>query len=599
MRLAFAAFCAAWVLAAAGATTQGSAPAKKVLRTAFPTAETGFDPAKLGDLYSLTVTPHIFEGLYTYDYLARPPKIVPRTAVSAPEMSMDFRVWTVPVQPGIFFAADPAFRGKKRELVAEDYVYAFKRFADPANKSPLWSYIEELGIEGLKAQRDKALKDNKPFDYDAPVVGLQAPQRFVFRISLDQPRPSLLELLATGAWFGAVAREVVEFYGDDISAHPVGTGPFKLVQWRRSSLIVLERNPDHRERFYDAMPAADDAEGQALLARFKGRRLPMVDRVEVSIIDEQQPRWLSFLNGKIDHVAVPGDYVQQALPNGTLAPNLAKRGIRASRVLQPDSIYTYFNMKDPVVGGYTPDKVALRRAISLGIDIEREIRLVRRGQAVPAQSPTVPHTSGYDPAFKSTMSEYDPARAMALLDMYGYVDQDGDGWRDLPDGSPLVLEIATQPDQTSRQFDELWKLNMKAIGVRTRFATSQWAEQLKQASAGKLMIWTVGNTASAPNGQDALAAYHGPQAGGANLAHFKLAEMDAIFERMGALPDGPERDALFRQAKLLAVAYMPYRYHVHRYINDLVHPWLVGYRRPVFWNDWWHMVDIDESTRPR
>jgi len=431
------------------------------------------------------------------------------------------------------------------------------------------------------------------------VAGLQAPQRFVFRISLDKPRPSLLELLATGAWYGAVAREVVEHYGDAISAHPVGTGPFKLVQWRRSSLIVLERNPDHRERTYAAQPAAEDAEGQAMLARFKGRRLPMVDRVEVSIIDEQQPRWLSFLNGKIDHVAVPGDYVQQALPNGTLAPNLAKSGIRAYRVLQPDSNYTYFNMRDPTVGGYTPDKVALRRAISLGIDIEREIRLVRRGQAIPAQSPLVPHTSGYDPAFKSAMSDYDPARAMALLDMYGYVDKDGDGWRDMPDGSPLVLEIATQPDQTSRQFDELWKLNMNAIGIRTRFATSQWAEQLKQASAGKLMMWTVGGSAVSPDGQDFVAGYHGPQAGGQNFAHFQLDEMDRIYERMGALADGPERDALFLQAKRLAVAYMPYRHHVHRYANDLVHPWLIGYRRPVFWQDWWHMVDIDESARPR
>ncbi len=177
---------------------------------------------------------------------------------------------------------------------------------------------------------------------------------------------------------------------------------------------MLERNPAHRERFYDAQPAADDAEGQALLAKFKGRRLPMVDRVEVSIIDEQQPRWLSFLNGKLDHVSVPGEYIHQAMPNGQVAPNLAKQGIRGYRVVEPDSGYTYFNMDDPVVGGLSPDKVALRRAISLGIDIDREINIVRRGQAIPAQSPMVPHTSGYDPAFKSAMSDYDPARAKAL-----------------------------------------------------------------------------------------------------------------------------------------------------------------------------------------
>ncbi len=457
------------------------------------------------------------------------------TAAGYPEVSKDFRVWTVRIKPGIYFADDTAFKGQRRELVAQDYVYAFERFADPANKSAVWSYLEEFGIEGLKAERDKALKDKRPFDYDAPVAGLRALDRYTFQMRLEKPRPSLLALLASGDLFGAVAREVVEHYGDTIEAHPVGTGPFKLAQWRRASLIVLERNPGYREVFYDAEPAADDAEGQALLAKFKGRRLPMVDRVEVSIIDENQPRWLSFLNGRIDHVSVPGEYVHQAMPNGTIAPNLAKQGIRGYRVIQPDTGFTYFNMDDPIVGGMTPDKVALRRAISLGIDIEREIRLLRRGQAIPAQSPIVPHTSGYDPAFKSTMSEYDPARAKALLDMFGYVDKDGDGWRDLPDGRPLELEIATQPDQTSRQSDELWKLNMKAIGIRTRFATGQWPEQLKQANAGKLMMWTLGVTAAGPDGQDGLAQLHGPQAGGQNLARFKLAEMDALFERMSAL----------------------------------------------------------------
>jgi ABC-type transport system substrate-binding protein len=512
-------------------------------------------------------------------------------------VSKDFRVWTVRIRPGIYFADDAAFKGQRRELVAQDYVYAFERFADPANKSAVWSYLEEFGIEGLQAERDKALKAKRPFDYDAPVAGLRALDRYTFQMRLDKPRPSLLSLFATSDLFGAVAREVVEHYGDTIEAHPVGTGPFKLAQWRRASLIVLERNPGYRDVYYDAQPAADDAEGQALLAKFKDRKLPMVDRVEVSIIDESQPRWLSFLNGRIDHVSVPGEYVNQAMPNGSVAPNLAKQGIRGYRVVQPDAAFTYFNMEDPVVGGMTADKVALRRAISLGIDIEREIRLARRGQAIPAQSPIVPHTSGYDPAFKSTMSEYDPARAMALLDLYGYVDRDGDGWRDLPDGKPLVLELATQPDQTSRQFDELWKLNMKAIGIRMRFATGQWPEQLKQANAGKLMMWMLGNSAASPDGQDSLALFHGPQAGGQNLARFRLPEMDAIFERMGALPDGPEREALFLRAKLLAAAYMPYRLHVHRYANDLVQPWLLGYRRPVFWLEWWHLVDIDETRR--
>jgi ABC-type transport system substrate-binding protein len=195
------------------------------------------------------------------------------------------------------------------------------------------------------------------------------------------------------------------------------------------------------------------------------------------------------------------------------------------------------------------------------------------------------------------MSEYNPARAKALLDLYGYVDRDGDGWREKPDGSALELEIATQPDANARQHDELWKRNMSALGIRTRFAPGQWAEQLRRAEAGTLMMWNVGGLAASPDGQDGLAQLHGPQAGGQNLAHFQLDEMDRIFQRMGEIADGPEREALLLRAKRLAVAYMPYRHHVHRYATDLVQPWLVGYRRPLFRLEWWHVVDIDEAQR--
>jgi ABC-type transport system substrate-binding protein len=580
----------------ASAAAQGTGGALKVLRTSFPVAETGFDPAQISDLYSRTITAHIFEGLYHYDHLARPSKIKPLTAAAMPEVSDDFRTWTLRVRPGIHFADDPAFKGQRRELTAADFAYALKRFADPALKSPAWGGVEEVRFTGLAALRKAALDGKQAFDYDRPIEGVQALDRYTLRLRTDEPRPRLLESL-TGGLVDGVAREVVEFYGERISEHPVGTGPFKLGAWRRSSQIVLERNPGFREMRFDAEPAADDAEGQALLEKYKGRRLPLIDRVEVSIIEEQQPRWLAFLNGQIDYVAVPGEFVNQAMPGGEVAPNLAKQGIRAYRVLQPDTAITYFNWESPVVGGNAPHRIALRRAISLGIDVEREIRLVRRGQAIPAQGPIPPHTTGYDPAFKSENGDYDPARAKALLDVYGYIDSNKDGWREQPDGSPLVLEIATQPDQISRQFDELWKRNMDALGIRTAFGAAQWPEQLKQARAGKLMIWVLGSTAGSPDGQGSLARMHGPQAGGQNLARFRLPEMDALYERLSGLPDGPEREKLFFEAKRLAVAYMPYKTHVHRIATDMVHPWIDNYRRPVFWQDTWQYMDVDMARR--
>jgi ABC-type transport system substrate-binding protein len=577
----------------------GQAP-QKVLRLAFPVAETGFDPAKIVDLYSRTITPHIFEALYQYDHLARPIKIKPLTAAAMPEVSDDFRTWTIRIRPGIYFQDDPAFKGEfsqgRRELVAQDYVYTYKRPVDPANKSPIVAGVLDLGILGLNELRDAAVENKTAFDYDKPIEGLRALDRYTLQFKLAKPRPRFLENLTGSDLFGATAREVVEFYGDDIMGHPVGTGPFKLAQWRRSSLIVLERNPAYRERVFDAEPAADDADGQAVLKALGGKRIPFIDRVEVSIIQESQPRWLAFLNGQLDYLQVPSEFALQAMPGGTLAPNLARQGVRGYQDLNADSGFLFFNMEDPVVGGYTPEKVALRRAISLSMDIDRQIRIIRRGQAVPAQSIVVPHTSGYDPKFKSENGDFDPARAMALLDLYGYTDRDGDGWREKPDGSPLALENATQPDSLSRQFDELTKADLARIGLRVRFFTGQWPEQLKAARAGKLQLWSLGSSAAALDGQGSLARLYGPQAGSQNLARFQNDEFDRIYDRMQQIPDGPERDELFRRAKLISVAYMPYKTTVHRINTTLVQKGMVGFRRPLFWQEWWHLVDIDHGA---
>jgi ABC-type transport system substrate-binding protein len=572
----------------------------KVLRYAFPAAETGFDPPRVNDLYSRIVNSHLFDAPYKFDYLARPFKVKPNTAEAMPEVSADFRTWTFRIKPGIYFADDPVFKGKKRELVAADYVYAWKRPYDPAIKSPAYSNFNEEGVLGVDELRQQALKTSKPFDYDREVEGVRALDRYTVQFKLAKPRPRFIYTIADHSPYGAVAREVVEAYGDTILEHPVGTGPFRLASWRRGSKIVLERNPSFRELFFDAEPNADDDAGQAIAQRLKGRRLPMIDRVEIAIIEEGQPRWLSFLNREFDLLwPVPSDIMPVAAPGNKLAPHLAKRGIEMQRIVNPDITLIYFNMEDPVVGGYTPDKVALRRALALAYDVGAEITKVRRGQGVPAQSVVIPHTSGYDPEYKSEGSDYSVARAKALLDMFGYVDRDGDGWRDLPDGRPLILQSATLPDSIYREFDKVMKKCMDDINVRVSFKPALFPEQLKAARAGQLMSWSLGNSASTPDFQEALQLLYGPAAGGQNLPRFKLKQFDELYERMQVLPDGPERLAALRQAQALVTAYAPHKYNVHRIVTDLTQPWLIGYRRPLFGRQFWQYVDIDESKRDK
>lgn len=587
--------------AAAWAQTSAApnpAAAPKTLRYAFPIAETGFDPAQISDFYSRTVAANIFEAPLTYDFLARPARLALQTASSMPEVLDEGRRFVFRIRPGIYFADDPAFKGVRRELVAADYVYALKRHYDPANKSPNLFQLENAKVLGLSELRKKAVEAKQPFSYDAEVPGARVIDRYTFEIRLAEPAPRFLYVMADGAVMGAVAREVIEAYPGKAMEHPVGTGPYRLVQWKRSSRMVLERNPNFRELTYDAEPAPNDMQGQAILQRMKGKRLPLIDRIEISIIEESQPRWLSFLNGQLDMLErLPPEFAGTAIPNNQLAPNLRKQGLQMERAPAVDVTLTYFGMEHPVVGGYTPDKVALRRAIGLAYDSNLEIALVRRNQAIPAQAVLPPLVSGHDPKLKTEMSEYNVARARALLDLYGYTDKDGDGFRDLPDGQPLVLEYSSQPDQLSKQLQELWRKAMASINVKIEFKLAKWPEQLKASRAGKLMMWGVAWGAVNPDGAYFLDLMYGPNKGQANHARFDLPAFNALYKRLAVMPDGPEREALMREAALLGVAYMPYKVNSHRIITDLLHPQVVGYRRHPFMRDFWRYIDIDPAKR--
>ncbi len=565
----------------------------KVFRYAFPVAETSLDPQKVSDLYSSFINNAIFDSPLKYDYLARPLKLKPNTLASMPEISADGLTYTLRVRPGIYFDDDPAFNGKKRELTAQDYVYTMKRLFDPKLAAPLLSEVEGyvVGSDELLAKARKA----NHLDYDAPLEGLKALDRYTWQVKLNQPFYNFIYNFADCRATCAVAREVVERYASDIGAHPVGTNAYRVAFWKRSSKLVFEPNPNFREEYFDGEPAADDAEGQAILASMKGKRMPSIGHVEIYVIEETQPRWLSFLNEEMDLISiVPNEFANVAMPNNKLAPNLARRGIVMSQVPALDLTYAYFNMDDPIVGGYTPEKVALRRAISLAYNVRDDIAIIRKNQAIPANTPYSPGVAGYDPAFRTTANEYDVAKAKALLDMFGYVDRDGDGYRDMPDGTPLVLKFNSTPTALDMQVDELWKRSMDDIGLKITFRKAKWPDLLKESVAGKLMMWQLGGAASAPDADTWLSSLYSQHIGTFNRARFKLAEYDRLYEKARVMPDTPERTKVYQAMAKLVVAYAPWKLNAHRILTDMWYPWVVGYRRPLVQNNaFWKYIDID------
>lgn len=570
----------------------------KVVRYAFEIAETSFDPPRISDLYSNIINSAMFDTPLEYDHLARPVKLKPNTLVAMPEVSADQKTITLKVKPGIYFADDLVFKGKKRELVAEDYVYSMKRLMDPTLTATQLGEVEDT-ILGASEYTAKARKAGK-LNYDEPLEGLRTLDRYTWQIKLTKPKFIFIFLLADCRIACAVAREVAEKYQGDMGSHPVGTGPFKLDTWKRSSKMTFVPNPNYREAYFDAEPNADDKAGQAILLALKGKRLPMVGRVEVTVIEQQQPRWLAFLNGEHDLLWRMGpEFANVAVPNNQLAPNLKKQGIQFAQMPGLEVTFSYFNMEDPLIGGYTPERIALRRAISLAYMTPDEIQIIWKGQAILANAPYSPGVAGYDPNFRTSANEHNPTKAKALLDMYGYKDVDGDGYRETPEGKPFVLKLNSTPTTRDQLFDELWTRSMDAIGIKVDIRKANWPDLLKESNAGKLMTWFLGGSASIPDADTWLQTYYGPNAGfKGNRSRFKLKEYDEAYEKSELLPDGPERTKLYQQMARLVVAYAPAKMNTHRIITDMWYPHLIGFARPPIQSqNWWKYVDIDVAKQ--
>ena len=568
----------------AGTSGQGS----KILRMFLSTSETGLDPAAASDIATLSLLENIFDPLLRYDYLARPVKLRPNTTTQMPEVSKDGRTYTFRLRPGIHFTDDPAFKGKQREMTAQDYVYSLKRLYDPTLKSP-WSYMFDGKIEG-----DEALKEH--FNIDTPVSGLQALDRHTLRIRLKEPDNNFLFYMATPA-SGVVAREVIEAYPGQAGNHPIGTGPFLVKEWKRSDRIVLQANP-YSTAVFHATPGSD-AEAQAIAKELEGKRLPRVDRVEVKIAEEFQGRMLGFLNGEYDYLEqVPESMTDMVIRDGALKPELQARGMQLSRFPVLQTYYMWMNMNDPVLGGYTKDRIALRRAISLAYNSAEDIALLKKGFAIKAESPLPPNVLGYDPSYRSPVP-YDPALANALLDRHGYGQRDVEGFRTSRDGKPLTLTMHSEATVGGRLRDELWRKCLNAIGLRVVFKSDKKTEIIKASRLGKVTMFESNWIADFPDGDNFYQLLYGPNAGRANYARFNLPAYNARYEQARALSDGPARQKLYFEMNQLIHAYNPWVPLTHVLSADIRQPWLKNYKRhPVEFTNW-RYLDVDVAQRAR
>jgi ABC-type oligopeptide transport system substrate-binding subunit len=242
---------------------------------------------------------NLYDTLYRYKYLARPYQLQPNVAAGLPEISDDGLRITIRLKPGVYFMDDPAFaQGVGRELHAHDFVYSIKRHFDPASRAQ-GAWLWQNRIEGLDDWKVAGS------DYDTEVEGLRALDDYTIQITLIQPFPQLIHTL-TQAYAAIVPREAVEKYGQMLSSHPVGSGPFRLDS-RNDTRAVLVKNPDFRKEPFDLEDEGYDPASQADLGLhgLQDKIPPFVDRLEFEFITEDAARWNAFSAGELDFIKVP------------------------------------------------------------------------------------------------------------------------------------------------------------------------------------------------------------------------------------------------------------------------------------------------------
>ncbi len=557
----------------------GDRGAGNTFYTALPRLKT-LDPALADDVASGLAVGHLYDRLLQYDYEARPYRLVPSMAAAMPEVSADGLTVTFRLRDDLRFPADPCFdapgaasASHANPVVASDVVYSLLRLADARLHSPGY-WILRGRLAGLDAFRD-ATAAAPPGDYSLyakGIAGLQAPDAHTVVVRLTGPYPQLLHVLAM-PYASIVPAAAICKYGSALAEHPVGSGPFRLAEWRRNYRFVLVRNPDFRLERGPAGP----------------RRLPALDRVVAYVVQEPLTAWLLFLQGNLDLVGLNQENMDSAL-SGTLelTPALRARGIRLHQIQEYQINYVGFNLRDPLLGGNRK----LRQALSLAYDTPTRIRLAN-GQLLPAQGPIPPGVQGHDGAWRNEFAQYDLARARALLAEAGFP-----GGIDPASGRALHLRLDLGgTDLARRQQAELLAADLKRLGIEIEPTLSNLPRFFDKVQRGDVQLFRLSWVGDYPDAQNYLQLFYGPNAGSCNRACYREPAVDVLYEQAAALPDGPERTALYRRLEARIADDCPWIFESFPVRYYLVQPWVEGYIPHHYAYDGWKYLRIQDAGR--
>ncbi len=624
------------------------------------------DPARSYSADESQFIDQIYDPPLQYHYLKRPYELEPATLTQMPEVyyldeqgqrladdveDPAYTVYELTLKQGIMYQPHPAFARTDdgnftydfateedsasyvtlndftemgtQELTAEDYIYQIKRLADPKRLAPLRGLLSEY-IVGMKefsqeaAKRREGMDSNDWLDLrDMEMEGLELVDDYRFRIKLKGIYPQFQYWLAFH-FFAPVPWEVDRFYhmpglperNITLDWHPVGTGPFMMVENNPSSQIVLERNPNYREDFYpsEGMPADKE---NGLLAD-AGKRLPFIDRAVYRLEKEAIPRWTKFMQGYYDQSLIANDSFDQAVDMGSdginLSDEMQAKGVTLDKAIKPSTFYLGMNMLDDVVGGDSERARKLRQAIAIAYNTEEYIQIFSNGRGEAGMSPIPPGIfgtqegeAGINPLVYDWV-DGKPQRksieeAKRLLAEAGYPNG-----RDEETGEPLVLNLDITTTSAAKSRLAWMQKQFEKIDLQLNIRATDYNRFKEKMETGNAQIYSWGWLADYPDPENFLFLLYGPNSqvdskSGVNSANFKNTRYDELFEEMKLLPNGPERMAVIREMVDIVRTEAPWAsmYHGHDYM--LNNAWVTNAKQHGISKATLKYINIDQDLR--
>ncbi|QSH40521.1 ABC transporter substrate-binding protein [Lentisphaerota bacterium ZTH] len=540
------------------------------------------DPALAADLNSRDMVAAFYDTLLQYDYKARPYKLIPSMLKAMPAVDKSGKVYTFRLRDDLYFQKDKCFGDRPksaRKVTSKDVIYSFLRIADGRLHSPVfWMFRGK--IKGINAFRTASL-NCKPGDnsiYNKGIPGFRRINDHTFQIILNQPDPRFIYALAI-PYASIVSRTAVEYYGESFDEHPVGSGPFMLREWLRDYRLILDRNPEYRQEYFK----------YAVLPSDRKRALPLLDRVVCYIIKQPVAAWLLFLQGGLDMSSLGKDNFDTVVGTGnTLAPALAKRGIKLLQVPEFEVRYIGFNFTSPLLA----DNLYLRKAISLAYDIDAMVKHYNN-QIIPADGPVPPGVAGNNPNFINIYRSHNLKLAREYMRKAGYPNG-----IDPKTGKPLTLTFDMNGNSPAqRQLAELFASHMSQIGIKIVPILNNNPRFFQKIRKGQFQLFRLSWIGDYPDAENFLQLFYGKNAGSCNRVFYRDAEFDRMFEKIIPMSDSPERTAEYEKMVKYLTARCPWIFESYPISYQLIHCWLGNYIPHDFAFARWKYLSVDPEKR--